>query len=97
MGLKAYEWNAIFGVRLQYADAFARRESDGAGGFTIAESRDAYAVADVYASWSPDALPGVRFDAGVDNIFDERYERVFEGVYQPGRNYKIAASWQFGG
>lgn len=97
MGLKAYEWDAIFGVRLQYADAFVRRESDGAGGFTIAETRDAYAVADVYASWSPDALPGVRFDAGVDNIFDERYERVFEGVYQPGRNYKIAASWQFGG
>ncbi|WP_300396001.1 TonB-dependent hemoglobin/transferrin/lactoferrin family receptor [Henriciella sp.] len=97
MGLKAHEWDAIFGVRLQHASDFTRYESDGAGGSTIAETRDSYAVADIYASWSPDGLPGIRFDAGIDNIFDERYERVFEGVYEPGRNYKIAASWQFGG
>lgn len=97
MGLKAYEWDAIFGVRLQHASDFTRYESDGAGGSTVAETRDSYAVADIYASWSPDSLPGIRFDAGIDNIFDERYERVFEGVYEPGRNYKIAASWQFGG
>ena len=97
MGLKAYELDAIIGIRVQYADDFTRRESDGAGGFTIAEARDSYAVADIYASWSPEGWPGIRFDAGIDNIFDERYERTFEGVYEPGRNYKIAASWQFGG
>ncbi|WP_084422054.1 TonB-dependent hemoglobin/transferrin/lactoferrin family receptor [Henriciella litoralis] len=97
MGLKAYEWDAIIGLRIQHASDFSRYESDGAGGRTLAETRDSYAVADLYASWSPDSLPGIRFDAGVDNIFDERYERVFESVYEPARNYKIAASWQFGG
>ncbi|MEL7040728.1 MAG: hypothetical protein AAGL90_04345 [Pseudomonadota bacterium] len=33
---------------------------------------------------------------GVDNVFDEAYECVFEGVAEPGANFKIAASWQFG-
>ncbi len=97
LGLKAHEWDAIFGLRIQHASDFTRRESDGAGGFTVAETRDAYTVADVYASWTPGFANGVRIDAGIDNVFDERFERVFEGVYQPGRNYKIAASWQFGG
>lgn len=97
LGLKAHEWNAIFGMRLQHASDFTRRTSDGAGGFTIAETRKSYATADIYASWTPGFANGVRLDAGIDNVFDERFERVFEGVYEPGRNYKIAASWQFGG
>ena len=93
LGLKAYEWTALVGLRLQHSSDLTRYDSTGA----VAEERDSFAVADLYASWQPDMLPGVRFDAGVDNLFDERFERVFEGVYEPGRNYKIAASWQFGG
>ena len=39
----------------------------------------------------------LRFDLGIENLFEEDYERVFEGVSEPGRNFKIAASYQFGG
>jgi hypothetical protein len=38
-----------------------------------------------------------REETVTDNVFEEEYERVFEGVYEPGRNFKIAASYQFGG
>ena len=41
-------------------------------------------------------IEGLRLDLGVDNVFDEDYERVFAGVSEPGTNFKIAASWQFG-
>lgn len=95
-GLKVPEWNARFGARLQHAADFAQRISDGSGGFTQIDKRDDYVVLDIYSTWSPDFANGVRFDVGVNNIFDEDYERVFAGVSEPSRNFKIAASWQFG-
>lgn len=95
-GLKVPEWNSRFGYRIQIADAFSRREADGTGGFTVSEERDGYVVLDVYGSWQPDFANGARFDFGVDNVFDEDYDRVFEGVSEPGRNFKAALSWQFG-
>eukprot|EP00903_Cladosiphon_okamuranus_P003027 g3025.t1 len=96
LGLKVPEWNARFGTRVQHASDFEQRVSDGAGGFTTQDERDGYVVVDLYATWRPDFVQGLRLDAGVDNIFDEDYERVFAGVSEPGTNFKIAASWQFG-
>jgi len=95
-GLKIPEADARVGMRVQHAADFVQRTSDGAGGFTPSDERDSYVVVDLYATWSPEALNGVRIDAGIDNIFDEDYERVFAGVTEPARNFKIAASWQFG-
>lgn len=95
-GVKLPEWNSRIGSRIQIADDFERREADGAGGFTIAEQRDGYVVVDLYASWSPSFADNVRLDVGVDNIFEHDYDRVFEGVSEPGRNFKAALSWQFG-
>jgi len=96
LGVKVPEWRARFGTRLQVADDFQRRTADGAGAFSITEERDGYTVLDLYASWNPAFAPDLRIDAGIDNVFDEDYERVFEGVSEPGRNFKIAASYQFG-
>lgn len=95
-GLKVPEWNARVGARLQHAGDFEQRISDGTGGFTTIDQREGYVVLDLYSTWSPDFANGVRFDVGVNNIFDEDYERVFAGVSEPSRNFKIAASWQFG-
>ena len=95
-GLKVPEWNARFGTRLQHAADFEQRISDGTGGFTTIDERDAYVVVDLYSTWSPSFAKGIRFDVGVNNVFDEDYERVFAGVSEPSRNFKIAASWQFG-
>ena len=97
LGLKVPEWKARFGTRIQHASDFERRESDGAGGFTVAEERGDYIVVDLYATWMPDFVEGLRFDVGVDNLFEEEYERVYQGVYEPGRNFKVAATYQFGG
>ncbi|MEM9054113.1 MAG: TonB-dependent hemoglobin/transferrin/lactoferrin family receptor [Pseudomonadota bacterium] len=96
LGIKVPEWRARFGTRVQIADDFTRREADGSGGFTIIEQRDDYTVLDIYASWSPEMVEGLRLDFGIDNIFDEDYDRVFEGVSQEGRNVKVVASYQFG-
>jgi hemoglobin/transferrin/lactoferrin receptor protein len=96
LGVKVPEFNALFGTRIQHAADFEQRVSDGAGAFSIQDERDAYTVVDLYATWRPDRIEGLRLDVGVDNIFDENYERVFAGVSQPGTNFKVAASYQFG-
>lgn len=96
LGLKVPEWNALFGARVQHASDFEQRVSDGAGGFTVQDEREGYLVLDMYATYRPDFIEGLRLDVGIDNIFDEDYERVFAGVSEPGTNFKIAASWQFG-
>ncbi|MBR9808034.1 MAG: TonB-dependent hemoglobin/transferrin/lactoferrin family receptor [Alphaproteobacteria bacterium] len=97
MGVKVPEWKARFGTRVQLASDFKRREDDGAGNLIVAEERDGYTVFDLYASWQPEFLRGARLDAGIENVFEEDYERVYSGVSEPGRNYKIALSYQFGG
>ncbi len=96
LGLKVPEWNSLIGARVQHASDFEQRVSDGAGGFTLQDERDGYMVVDLYATWRPEMVEGLRLDVGVDNVFDEDYERVFAGVSEPGTNFKIAASWQFG-
>ena len=97
LGLKVPEWNSRFGARVQHASDFEQRVSDGAGGFTLQDVRDGYVVVDVYASWRPSFVDGLRLDLGVDNVLDEEYDRTFAGATEPGANVKFTASWQFGG
>jgi len=97
LGLKLPEWNALVGARVQHASDFEQRVSDGSGGFTLQDERDSYVVLDLYATWRPDFVEGLRLDLGVDNVLDEQYERTFAGAVEPGANVKFSASWQFGG
>lgn len=55
-----------------------------------ANDRDGYTVHDIYAIWQPDFAPlqGFSLAAGIDNLFDEAYTRVYTGVYEAGRDYK---------
>lgn len=94
-GVKLTSWNARIGTRIQVADEFERRALSG-GSLTVAERRAGYVVLDLYGSWRPQFAPNLRIDVGIDNILDHDYDRVFEGVSEPGRNFKIALSWQFG-
>lgn len=96
VGVKLPEWDTRMGARLQHASDFEQNMSDGMGDFTIVDARNSYTVVDLYTTWQPDFANGIRFDVGIDNVFDENYERVFAGVSEPARNLKIAASWQFG-
>jgi len=77
------------GSRLQLADDFDKVNDP-------ALARDGYAVVDLYAVFAPEFLEGVRIDAGLDNVFDEDYERVFAGVSEPGTNARIAISYSRG-
>ena len=88
-------WHASVGTRIQLAEEFTRTEFS-SGALVTTEQRDEYAVIDLYATWAPAAINGLRIDAGVDNVFDEDYERVFAGVSEPGVNGRIALSYRFG-
>jgi len=86
---------AAVGARMQVADSLERPDVNRRSGeLERVEARDGYVVWDVYASWQPRFLPDVRFDLSVENIADEEYERVFAGVSEPGRNIKLAVTWQ---
>lgn len=58
-----------------------------------AEHRPGYVVADAYARWQPIADSGLRLNAGVENLFDHDYDRVFAGVSEPGRSLRFDVSW----
>ena len=62
--------------------------------------RDSYAVSDAYVSWSPKQIKGLELTFGVDNIFNKAYKdhstQYYGAVdYEPGRNYKLSASYKF--
>lgn len=90
-GLKFTAWGLRTGVRFTHASTFDEVN-------TAAEARGSYSVGDVYAVWQPtiEALKGVRVDAGIDNIGDAAYEVVNAGVFEAGRNFKIALSYSKG-
>jgi hemoglobin/transferrin/lactoferrin receptor protein len=59
------------------------------------EERDGYVVNDVYFAWAPSdgPLEGLRIDLGIDNVFDEAYDRVFTDATEPGRDFKAHVSY----
>jgi hemoglobin/transferrin/lactoferrin receptor protein len=77
------------GTRIRAAGDFRQTASP-------AQFRDAYAVPEFYARWLPDRGPleGLRLDLAVENAGDERYQRTFAGVAEPGRSVKLTVSWQ---
>ncbi|NQY01865.1 MAG: TonB-dependent hemoglobin/transferrin/lactoferrin family receptor [Halieaceae bacterium] len=87
-------WDAALGSRIQYADSFSRVAEGPTGDLETIERRGSYTLVDLYATWQPSFMPGWRIDAGVNNVADEDYERVFEGVSEPGRNLRLALTWQ---
>ncbi|OOE52244.1 TonB-dependent receptor domain-containing protein [Salinivibrio kushneri] len=67
-------------------------------------TKPGYTVHNVFAQWQPMAVDGFTLTAGVDNLFDSRYrshastsgKRGAEILdYEPGRNIKLTASYQF--
>jgi hemoglobin/transferrin/lactoferrin receptor protein len=56
---------------------------------------DGYHVVGLFASWVPDEGPlaGFRVDAGIENLFDNSYERYLALEEAPGRDYRVAVSY----
>lgn len=81
------------GAIWQLAKRFERRTYDDTNDvFSVDETRNGYGVLDIYGSWRP--MESLMLTAGVDNVFDRDYDRVFEGVSDTGRNMKISVAWQ---
>lgn len=57
------------------------------------EHRAGYVVTDIYARWRPFAGHGLSLNAGVENLFDHDYDRVFAGVSEPGRSVRFDIGW----
>lgn len=58
-------------------------------------SVDSFNVVGLFASWAPDEgiLKGFRVDAGIENLFNEEYERFRAFEEAPGRDYRVALSY----
>ncbi len=97
--LTADRINLDTGIRLPAIDGRLGLRAEFAAEFDKADDpaafRDGYQVYDLYFVWAPSLGPleGLRVDLGADNLFDERYERVFAGVPEPGRNLKAIVRW----
>lgn len=56
-----------------------------------------YTLHDLTLTWMPQngTFKGIRFDFGIDNLTDKDYRRHLTVLRDPGRNYKLMASYQF--
>jgi len=55
-----------------------------------------YATFDLFVRWDADeTVPGLTLNAGIDNLLDRNYQTADNGLYEPGRNFKISASMKF--
>jgi hemoglobin/transferrin/lactoferrin receptor protein len=56
-----------------------------------------YTLHDLTLTWVPqnNTLRGLRLDFGIDNLTDSDYRRHLSALRDPGRNYKLVASYQF--
>lgn len=77
------------GARAEIAGAFDKTN-------TPAEQRDGYATLDLYARWQPQETSPFTVSAGIDNVFDEDYSRVFAGASEAGRSFRVGLSWNGG-
>ncbi len=60
-----------------------------------ADKRDNYDVHDLYYQWDGAPKSSLTINLGIDNVFDESYERAFSGSIEPGRNYRVQVSYQW--
>jgi len=76
----------LLGTRLQMAGDYDKPAN-------TADHREAYTVIDLYGRFRP-FDNGLTLNAGIENVFDEDYERVFAGVSEPGRSLRFDVSWR---
>lgn len=84
---KLAQIDTVVGWRVTAADDFT-------GSADPSAYREGYIVNDVYAVWQPQGfLKGVSVAAGIDNVGDEAYSRVWTGANEVGRNFKALVSY----
>ena len=76
----------VLGSRVEFAANFENSNDP-------AQHRDSYAVVDVYGRWQMIADQGLTLNVGINNVFDTDYERVFAGVSEPARSFRLDLGW----
>ncbi len=97
VGLQAKlpEWDSVIGWRATIADEKNELPiNPRTMALDSAYQRDGYVKHDLYYSWMPSRGFGqdLRFDFGIDNVFDKDYDPVFSEATAPGRNVKLKVS-----
>ena len=85
-------FNFVTGIRFTYAD---HQNRTGYAENVDETTYDSYSVTDLYASWSPQQVSGLRFDLNVNNLADKHYRQAWEQLYEAGREVIVSARYQF--
>lgn len=97
-GYRFLDHGVVVGARWQLVATQDRNPANIPG---LARETSGYGLLDLYASWRPDFAPSLRFDVGVDNVFDHAYRRSTWNsnpappFYETGRNIRGAVTLTF--
>jgi hemoglobin/transferrin/lactoferrin receptor protein len=97
-GYRFLEDGVVVGARWQLVATQDRNPTNIPG---LAQETPGYGLLDIYASWRPHFAPNLRFDIGVDNLFDQAYRRSTWNsdppppFYETGRNIRGAVTLTF--
>lgn len=97
-GYRFLESGVTVGARWQLVAAQDRQPTSVPG---LAEETSGYGLVDLWASWRPGFAPNLRFDVGIDNLFDHAYRRASwnsnppPSFYETGMNIRGAVTLTF--
>ncbi len=97
-GYRFLESGVTVGARWQLVAAQDRQPTSVPG---LAPETSGYGLLDLYASWRPSFAPNLRFDIGIDNVFDQAYRRASwnsnppPNFYETGMNVRGAVTLTF--
>ena len=77
----------IAGVRVSHASNQSRTPDT--------RRYDSYTVGDLYATWQPQSLKGIKVDLTINNVSDKYYRRAFEELYEVGREVLVSMRYSF--
>lgn len=77
------------GLRVSHIEAQNRTPSEDSRDY------DRYTLADIYATWEPATMPNLKLDLSVNNLTDQYYRVAFQELYMPGRDVRLAVTYQF--
>ncbi|MGL6001363.1 MAG: TonB-dependent receptor domain-containing protein [Plesiomonas sp.] len=107
-GAYALTESVIVGTDMRFTpnNAYIQHERNKQGGVdTLRVERDGFSVVNLWTSYEPQQINGLKLMAGIDNLFDTAYAEPTgfgfywgspeSGTLEPGRNLKLSASYQF--
>lgn len=56
---------------------------------------DSYTIGDLYATWQPQSLEGIKVGLTINNVSDKHYRRAFEELHEAGREVLVSMRYSF--